>query len=198
MPARIAVFASGGGSNLEAILEHFQELGERACGRVVLVASDRADAPALEKSRRRGIATAIIADPRDGGEICELLGAHDVDLLALAGYLRLVPQGVIAAYRHRIVNVHPAPLPAFGGRGMYGRRVHEAVLSAGVRATGVTVHLVDEQYDHGDVIAHWPVTVRDDDTVDSLARRVLAVEHILYPRILDMIAALTPSKAPAA
>jgi phosphoribosylglycinamide formyltransferase-1 len=120
-----------------------------------------------------------------------LFATHRIDLIVLAGYLRLLPGKVVATFRNKIVNVHPAPLPQFGGTGMYGRRVHEAVLASGVSMTGVTVHFVDEQYDHGDVIAHWPVAVHPDDTADSLAARVLAAEHVLFPRIVDLVAALS-------
>jgi formyltetrahydrofolate-dependent phosphoribosylglycinamide formyltransferase len=193
--SRIAVLASGEGSNLEAILEHFQTLGELRSGDVVLVASDRAGAPALARARRHGIAAVALETPANGDAMVALFATHRIDLIALAGYLRLLPANVVATYRNRIVNVHPAPLPQFGGTGMYGRRVHEAVLAAGVTVTGVTVHLVDEQYDHGDVIAHWPVAVHSDDTADSLAARVLAAEHVLFPRVLDLVAALHSAQA---
>ena len=195
MRSRIAVLASGEGSNLEAILEHFAALGERRFADVVLVASDRAGAPALERARRHGISAAVLESRADAGSMLTLFEQHRIDLIALAGYLRLLPDKVVAAYRNRILNVHPAPLPQFGGTGMYGRRVHEAVLASGASMTGVTVHFVDEQYDHGDVIAHWPVAVNPDDTPESLASRVLAAEHLLFPRMLDLVAALSQSRA---
>jgi formyltetrahydrofolate-dependent phosphoribosylglycinamide formyltransferase len=188
--SRIAVLASGEGSNLEAILEHFAALGELRSGDVVLVASDRAGAPALARARRHGISAVVLESATNGDEMVALFATHRIDLIALAGYLRLLPNKVVATYRNRIVNVHPAPLPQFGGTGMYGRRVHEAVLASGVSMTGVTVHFVDEQYDHGDVIAQWPVAVNPDDTPDSLAERVLAAEHVLFPRVIDLVAAL--------
>ena len=197
MRSRIAVLASGEGSNLEAILEHFAALGELRCGDVVLVASDRAGAPALARARRHGIAATVLEKPANEDAMLALFATHRIDLVALAGYLRLLPAKVVADYRNRIVNVHPAPLPQFGGTGMYGRRVHEAVLAANVAMTGVTVHFVDEQYDHGDVIAYWPVAVRPGDTPDSLAARVLAAEHIVFPRVLDLVAALHSTGARA-
>jgi phosphoribosylglycinamide formyltransferase-1 len=193
---RIAVLASGGGSNLQAIIDYFATLGDRACGSVVLVASDRPDAGALDRARTHEIPGATLSDPADGPALCELLEKHRVDLVALAGYLRLLPPRAVAAYRHRILNIHPAPLPEFGGRGMYGRRVHEAVIAAGASSSAVTVHFVDEEYDRGAVIARWPVPVRGDDTPDSLAKRVLSVEHLVYPRILDMVAAMTLPHTP--
>ena len=192
--SRIAVFASGAGSNLGAILEHFDRLGDQRAGEVVLVVSDRPTAGALERARARAVSTAVLQDVSDSAAIIELLAAAQVDLIALAGYVRLLPPAVVAGYRNRVLNVHPAPLPRFGGHGMYGRRVHEAVLAAGVSESGVTVHFVDEEYDRGAVLAHWPVPVFPGDTAETLAQRVLAAEHVVYPRILEMVAALTPPR----
>lgn len=188
MKARIAVLASGNGSNLQAILDHFVALGDAARGEVVLVASNRENAGALDRARRAHIATATF-DARCDEELPCILAAHDIQIVALAGYLRLVPATVIATYRGRILNVHPGPLPRFGGPGMYGRHVHRAILSAGLRETAVTVHLVTEQYDEGPPLAMWPVPVLVDDTPDSLAARVLSFEHLIFPRILDVLAA---------
>jgi formyltetrahydrofolate-dependent phosphoribosylglycinamide formyltransferase len=187
---RIAVLASGGGTNLQAILDHFAQRGERRHGDVVLVASDRTSAGALERARARGIATALIPTPRrpDGLALAPLLEEHDVGLIALAGYLRRVPNDVVRRYAERLINVHPALLPAFGGPGMYGSRVHEAVLAAGATVTGVTVHFVDEEYDRGPIIAQWPVPVLTGDDAATLAARVLRVEHLLYPRVVDAVA----------
>ena len=187
--ARIAVLGSGGGSNLGALLEHLERLGARAHGEVVVVASDRASAGALSRASDRGIAAVHLTDPTDGGGIAAVLDAHAAELVVLAGYLRLVPTEVIRRYRGRILNVHPALLPAFGGRGMYGNRVHRAVLDAGARVSGPTVHFVDEEYDRGPIIAQWPVPVLASDTVESLAARVLRIEHLLYPRVVDAVAA---------
>jgi len=114
----------------------------------------------------------------------------NADLVVLAGYVRHVPPAVVARFRLRMINIHPALLPAFGGAGMYGRRVHEAVLASGVAVSGATVHYVDEQYDHGPIIAQWPVPVHRGDTPDSLATRVLAVEHQLLPRVVIALARL--------
>jgi phosphoribosylglycinamide formyltransferase-1 len=188
MTARIGVLASGGGSNLGALLEHLDRLGPRRSGEVVLVASSVAGAGALERARRRGI-PGIALDPaaRDP-HLVRLLDEHRVDVIALAGYLKLVPRAVVRRYRGRILNVHPALLPAHGGPGMYGLRVHCAVLAAGDAASGVTVHFVDEAYDRGAVIAQWPVPVLAGDTPETLAERVLRVEHVIYPRVVDAVA----------
>ncbi|HEU5024940.1 MAG TPA: phosphoribosylglycinamide formyltransferase [Spirillospora sp.] len=191
MSARIAVLASGGGSNLQAILDYFDALGDRRAGDVVLVASDRADAHALERARSRGIPTALVPTPKhpQRAAILDVLRGARVDCVVLAGYLRLVPAEVVRAYAGRIVNVHPALLPAFGGAGMYGHRVHEAVIAAGAAESGPTVHFVDEVFDHGAVIAQYAIPVRPHDTPDSLAARVLRVEHVLYPRVVQALAA---------
>ena len=187
--ATVAVLASGGGSNLQALLDHADRLAERRAYDVVLVATDRRDARALARAVSRGVATAVLDDPTDGAALEALLAAHAADVVVLAGYLRLVPAGVTRRYHGRMLNVHPALLPAFGGPGMYGRRVHEAVLAAGARVSGPTVHLVDEAYDRGAIVAQWPVPVHDADTPDTLARRVLAAEHRLLPRAVQALAA---------
>ena len=186
---RVAVLASGGGSNLQAILDHQSALGPAAASRVVLVASDQPEAGALQRARAAGI-TALYLDrtARTTG-LAAILATHRIELVVLAGYLRLVPADVVAHFRGRILNVHPALLPAFGGPGMYGHRVHEAVIASGERLTGPTVHFVDERFDEGPIIARFPVEVLPNDTADSLAQRVLQVEHLLYPRVVQAVAA---------
>jgi phosphoribosylglycinamide formyltransferase 1 len=186
MTARIAVFASGRGSNLQALYAHLQRAGS---AEVVLVASDRAASGALAWARDRGItASTLGAGGDDADAILRTLGAARVDCVVLAGYLRLVPSEVVRAYRGRMLNVHPALLPAFGGPGMYGARVHRAVLDSGARVSGPTVHFVDELYDHGAIIAQWPVPVFADDTEAALAARVLRAEHLLLPRVTHLVA----------
>jgi phosphoribosylglycinamide formyltransferase 1 len=191
MTSRIAVLASGGGSNLQAILDYFDALGDRRGGQVVVVASDRADGGALDRAARRDIPSFVLRGARhpDGEQVSDLLERHAVDLIVLAGYLKLVPGDVVARYRGRIINVHPALLPAFGGEGMYGMRVHRAVVEAGVRVSGVTAHFVDDEYDRGRIIAQWPVPVFASDDAANLAARVLRVEHLVYPRVVDAVAA---------
>jgi phosphoribosylglycinamide formyltransferase 1 len=185
---RIAVLASGAGSNLQAILGYLAAAGPAAAGTVSLVASDKPQAGALAVGARAGIPSAAIADPDDATSMLALLADHQIGLVALAGYLKRVPVPVTRRYRGCIVNVHPALLPAFGGPGMYGTRVHRAVLDAGVRITGVTVHFVDEAYDHGPIIAQWPVPVLAGDTPSVLAARVLRAEHRLYPCAVAAVA----------
>lgn len=187
---RIAVLASGGGTNLQAIIDHLDRLGDRRCGDVVLVASDRADAGALARARIHGVAAETLASPRraEGATLGPLLERHGIELVVLAGYLRRVPDDIVRRYAERMINVHPALLPSFGGAGMYGRRVHEAVLASGATVTGVTAHFVDEEYDRGPIIAQWPVPVFTGDDSARLAARVLRVEHVLYPRVVDAVA----------
>lgn len=186
---RIAAFVSGGGSNFVALDDFQRARGALAAGEVVLVVSNRPHCAALTKAAERGIATAVLSDPHDGTAVHALLAHHAISVLVLAGYLALVPAAVTRAFRGRIVNVHPSLLPAFGGPGMYGRHVHTAVLHAGARISGATVHFVDEEYDRGAIIAQWPVPVFEEDSAESLAARVLRVEHALLPRVVELLCA---------
>ncbi len=184
---RLAVFASGSGSNLQAILDS-------GAFNVVLCLSNTDRAGALARAQTHGVES-VVLNPDGFAEesaytaaLLGLLRKHAVDTIALAGYLRKIPAPVVAAYRHRIVNIHPALLPAFGGKGLYGRRVHEAVLRAGMRQSGATVHYVDEEYDTGGIILQEAVPVYPEDTPETLARRVLELEHRLYPKALRLVA----------
>jgi phosphoribosylglycinamide formyltransferase 1 len=187
---RTAVFASGGGSNLQALLDRF---AARDQVDIALVISDRVDAGALQRAEAAGVSALHIpvkgrADDDVAADTLRALDAHGIGLIVLAGYLRLVPAAVTRRFRGRMLNIHPALLPAFGGKGMYGMRVHEAVIAAGCSVSGATVHLVDERYDEGRILAQWPVPVLQHDTSASLAARVLAVEHRLYPLVVAAIA----------
>jgi len=181
MPMRVAVCVSGRGSNLVALLE---ALSGSAKAEVVLVLSNRAKAPALDRARERGIPAAAFTNHGDASEWIALLRAHRVDLVVLAGYLKLVPTGVIQAFRNRILNIHPALLPEFGGPGMYGHHVHEAVVASGATVSGATVHLVDEEYDRGAILAQARVPVLPGDSAATLAARVLKAEHRLLPAVV--------------
>ena len=190
MPSRLAVLASGRGSNLHAIIEHFDNLARERVARVALVASNRADSPALIRAATASIDVAHFSAADDGSELLALLRKFRIDLVVLAGYLKRIPPKVIREYAGRILNIHPALLPAFGGEGMYGARVHEAVIASGARETGVTVHIVDDEYDRGPIVAQWRLPVNQSDTAESLAARVLNVEHVVYPRAVEMVAIL--------
>lgn len=192
--ARVAVLASGRGSNLGALLDACA--APEAAAAVAAVFADRPDAGALGRAREAGVAALVLPDAEDGRDVERRLGDVGADLVVLAGYLRLVPREPVRRYAGRMLNIHPALLPAFGGPGMYGRRVHEAVLASGVRISGATVHLVDEAYDRGPIVAQWPVPVLAGDTADALAARVLEVEHQLLPAVvLEAARALREGRA---
>jgi formyltetrahydrofolate-dependent phosphoribosylglycinamide formyltransferase len=182
-----AVFASGGGSNFQSMLDH---QSEGSPGRIRLLISDRPEAGALERAANAKIPTRVIpVKGRElnavGEETLAVLAEFDIQVILLAGYLRLIPPAVVRAFPRRILNIHPALLPSFGGKGMWGHHVHEAVLASGAAFSGPTIHFVDEEYDTGSILAQWPVPVLAGDTPDTLAARVLRVEHILYPLAAD-------------
>jgi phosphoribosylglycinamide formyltransferase 1 len=190
MSTRIAAFVSGSGTNLQALIDHFATSDE---GEIALVISDRPRIQALERAADAGIpAHTIQVHTRPvaavTADMIDALEAAHVDLVVLAGYLRLLPPDVVRRFAYRILNIHPALLPTFGGKGMYGQRVHQAVLDQGCRITGATVHFVNERYDEGRILAQWPVPVLEDDTAETLARRVLRVEHVLYPAAVEWLA----------
>lgn len=186
------MFASGGGTNMQAILD--------ACAsgsidvKPVVVIGNNSKARAMERALQAGVpvvhlSTKTHPEPDDlDAEILKTLVLHEVDLIALTGYMKKLGPKTIAAYRNRIVNIHPGPLPATGGQGMHGRAVHEMVLREHMAYSAATVHLVDEEYDRGAVIAESSVPVHVDDTVDTLAARVLTHEHVVYPQTLGRIA----------
>ncbi|MDE2731130.1 MAG: phosphoribosylglycinamide formyltransferase [Bacteroidota bacterium] len=188
MQLKIAVFASGGGSNFRAIVENAHAY------KVALLVSNRSRIGALEIARHYSIPQFILNPAAFAVQdayverLLEALREYQVNFIALAGYLRKIPAPVVRAFRGRMVNIHPAMLPAFGGKGYYGMRVHEAVLKSGVQTTGATVHFVDEEYDRGPIILQRPVPVTAGDTPATLARRVLEMEHQLYPETLHLIA----------
>jgi phosphoribosylglycinamide formyltransferase-1 len=196
-PARVAVLASGGGSNLQALIDRFHGL-TGAPARVELVVGGREGIGALDRAHGAGIASTVL-DVRVLGadafaaRLMDALQTHGIDMVVLAGWLQLVPPAVVACFHGLMLNVHPALLPAFGGHGMYGARVHRAVLESGVRVSGATVHLVDDRYDEGRIVAQWPVPVLPGDTPETLAARVLTVEHRILPLAVEAVARGAPS-----
>jgi len=178
-PVRVAVLVSGGGTNLQALLD---ALHDSPIARVTRVISNRPDAGALARARRAGVTTTVLRDPSDPAEVLAALA--DAQLVVLAGYLKLVHASVVARFKGRMINIHPALLPDFGGPGMYGQRVHEAVLASGAKESGATVHFVDEAFDRGEIIAQEKVRIEPGDTPDTLAERVLEAEHRLLPRVV--------------
>jgi phosphoribosylglycinamide formyltransferase 1 len=171
---------------MQAIVDHLISLGSKSPATVVLVVSDRAHAGALERARTANIDAVLLRHAREpeSNEILDLLVERRVDYVALAGYLRLIPASVVDRFTDRMINVHPALLPLYGGAGMYGMKVHQAVVEGAEKITGATVHMVTREYDRGAVLAQWPVRVLPGDDAHAVATRVLDVEHTLYPRTL--------------
>ena len=187
---RLAVFASGGGSNFQAIVEASRK-GDLDAD-VALCVTNNPQAGVLQRADALGVKAEQIepdgATARKSEPIHKLLTRNDVTHIALAGYLKKIPATLISAYSGRIVNIHPALLPCFGGKGMYGANVHQAVIESGVQWTGVTVHFVDETYDTGPILLQHAVGVHPADTAESLAKRVLWFEHRVYPAALQLLA----------
>jgi len=184
----IAVFSSGRGSNFKSIHRHIQA-GEIP-GLIILLISNNSDSDSIKYAREYNIPTLIInkiryPNPVDREKLLiQALIEKDVDLICLAGYMKLIPKSIVHQYQNRILNVHPALLPQFGGKGFYGIKVHEAVIQSGAEVSGVTVHFVDEDYDHGKIIAQKKIEVRTEDTAKTLAEQVIKVEHELYPQVV--------------
>lgn len=183
---RIAVLVSGGGTNLQALIDR---QGDNLYGKIALVVSSKADAFALERAKRHGIATAVVerkaflsAKAFDDA-LLAVLKQHDISLVVLAGFLCILGEELVSAYRDRIVNVHPSLIPSFCGDGFYGLRVHKAALDYGVKVTGATVHLVNEITDGGRILLQKAVEIADDDTPETLQRRVMEqAEWDILPR----------------
>ena len=189
----IGVFGSGRGSNFQAILGAIQE-GKIPHAAIRVVISNNSAAGILNIARANAIPAKHVSEKQFSSEqefIDELLATlrlHDVNFIVLAGYMKRIPRRIIREFRNRIINIHPALLPKFGGQGMYGAYVHEAVIAAGEQFSGATVHRVDEEYDRGATILQKEVEVAPDDTPETLARKVLAVEHEIYPEAVKMFA----------
>lgn len=187
---KLGFLASGAGSSAQAIVAAIQA-GELAAEARLMVSNNKG-AAALEFARDAGIPALIIptqSDPRGAdARLAEEMGAHGVQLIILSGYLRRLGPQTLARYAGRVINIHPGPLPEFGGEGMYGRRVHEAVIAAGVTESGVCIHVVDEEYDHGPVIARRSVPIGPSDTAEVLEARVRALEPAFFVETLQRIA----------
>ena len=193
MSTRIAVLCSGGGSNLQAIIDSVE--AGRIDGEIVLVLANASKAYALERAKNHGIPCEFVSKKQAGSSeafndiLLEKLQQAKADLVVLAGYLPIVGAQIVRAFPHRIINIHPALIPSFCGVGMYGHYVHEAVLAYGAKISGATTHFVDEQVDHGGVIMQRSVPVLEGDTADTLAARVLTVEHEILPESVRLFCA---------
>lgn len=193
MKARIAVLVSGGGTNLQALI-NAQKKGEISSGEIVLVISNKKDAFALERAKKADIPTRVVVRKKDGGQaafeekIKSLLTEYRVDLIVLAGFMCILSESFTKDYPERIVNVHPSLIPAFCGEGFYGLRVHEAALNYGVKVTGATVHFVNEIPDGGKIIMQKAVAIREDDTPETLQKRVMRLaEWVILPRSVEKV-----------
>jgi phosphoribosylglycinamide formyltransferase 1 len=182
--ARLAIFISGNGSNAEAIFQHFQH---HPAIKVVMVLSNNPDAYGLARARKFSIPTRIVTrqEFRESEEVLEWLKEAGITHLVLAGFLWLVPSYLIRAFPHRIINIHPALLPKFGGKGMYGIKVHEAVRASEDSQTGITIHEVDEKYDEGRTLFQATCDISMSDTPKQIAEKVQRLEHLHYPRVIE-------------
>ena len=188
MQKNIAIFASGSGTNAENIIRHFQ--GNKDVN-VALVVSNKPDAYVLVRAANLHVPSLTLTREEfaRGEELARLMKERGIDFIVLAGFLLRVPEALIEAYPGRIVNIHPALLPKYGGKGMYGDRVHRAVVEAGERESGITIHLIDEQYDRGTTVFQAKCPVLPGDTPDDVARKVHALEYAHYPEVIEQLLA---------
>ena len=186
MKVNIAIFVSGGGTNCENLIRYFQGSDDIICE---LVVSNKADAYALVRAQNLGVATAVVpkAQLNDEAFMMPLLNEHQIQFVVLAGFLPLVPNYLIDAYPRRIVNLHPALLPKYGGKGMWGHHVHEAVKAAGETETGMTVHYVTPVCDSGEIIAQYRVALSPDDSADDIAEKEHQLEMKYFPEIVEQV-----------
>lgn len=181
---KIAVFASGAGSNAQKIIDHFRDAGKVS---VALIVCNKPEAGVLKIAEKENIPALLIEKDKffRGNAYSDELKEEGIDLVVLAGFLWKIPAALIRAFPHKIVNIHPALLPNYGGKGMYGHHVHQAVIDNKEKESGITIHYVDEQYDHGDTIFQATCPVFDYDTAETLAQRIHSLEHEHYPRIVE-------------
>lgn len=180
----LAIFVSGGGTNCENIIKYFKGSDKV---RIELVIANKAGIPALEKAERLGVETCVVpkADLNREDYLLPLMREHSIDFIVLAGFLLVIPDFLIRAYDHRMINLHPALLPKFGGMGMYGHHVHEAVKAAGESETGMTVHWVSSKVDGGEIIAQFSTPITPDDTPDDIAAKEHALEMEHFPQVIE-------------
>lgn len=178
----VAVFVSGRGSNLRAIVEFFNN--KPKAPKIKYVISDKINCPALDFARNRKIATYVVKK-NAWKQASDILREAEIDLIVLAGFLKKIPDEIVREYPDKIINIHPALLPSFGGKGMYGMNVHEAVFKSSAKVSGATVHFVNEKYDEGKIIAQECVDISDVKTPEEIAERVLEIEHRLLPSVIE-------------
>ncbi len=188
MPRKIAIFASGSGSNALKIISFFRN---RTDGAVALIVSNKATAGVLQIAEEHRIPTRVInrSDFYRPGSIAPALQAAGIELVVLAGFLWKIPNDLVTAFAGRMINIHPSLLPAYGGKGMYGMHVHEAVVAAGEKQSGITIHQVDQVYDNGEVIFQARCEVHPEDTADDVRQKVQQLEHTHFPRVVANVLA---------
>lgn len=189
--ANIAIFASGSGSNAQRIIEYF---GQRSDIKIKGLLANRPDAYALERAKQLGVPTFVFnrEDFFSSDRVLEYLKENSVDWIVLAGFLWLIPPNLLKNYPDRIINIHPALLPAYGGKGMYGSKVHQAVVAAKEKESGISIHYINERYDEGEMIFQAKCLVESEDTPESLAKKIHRLEHEHFPVIIDKV--ITESK----
>jgi len=183
---RIAILASGTGSNAKAILEYFKNNQEI---KVELIISNNPEAKVLDLGKDFGVETMVINRKmfRDSTRLDEKFSSLNIDLIVLAGFLWLIPERLVKLFPSAIVNIHPALLPKYGGKGMYGMNVHHAVKESGDKESGITIHLIDESYDRGTTVQQEKVAIHDQDTAQDIASKVLKLEHYFFPRVIERL-----------
>jgi phosphoribosylglycinamide formyltransferase-1 len=182
---RILIFASGSGTNAENIIKYF---GNRSTGTVVAVFSNNSNATVLDKAKKLGVPTVIFSkEELNSGKTLQKVNDFQPDLIVLAGFLLKFPENLIEAYPNRIINVHPALLPKFGGKGMYGMHIHKAVVENNEKETGITIHYVNENYDEGNIIFQESVTLSETDTPESVAVKIHALEQQYFPVVIEKL-----------
>lgn len=183
---KIAIFASGEGTNAQKIIDYFRNSTNV---RPVLIVSNKQDANVLNRAKKENISTLILnkADFYESDTIVETLKKSGIDLIVLAGFLWMIPQNLITAFPNKIVNIHPALLPKFGGKGMYGMNVHKAVIEAREKQSGISIHFVNEQYDEGEIIAQYTCDITENDTPESLAGKIHELEYRYFPKTIEQL-----------
>ena len=186
MAKNIAILASGNGTNAENIIQHFKDRDD-ICVKLVVTNSQKAFA--LERARKLGVKCAYFSKEfwAEGETLLRFFQQEQIDFVVLAGFLARIPDVMLAAYTHRMVNIHPSLLPKYGGKGMYGDKVHQAVLDSGDKESGITIHYTNEHYDEGQIIAQYRCEVKEDDTFVTLANRVHALEYEYYPKVIEQL-----------
>jgi phosphoribosylglycinamide formyltransferase-1 len=182
----IAIFASGSGTNAQKIIDYFEQ---STIARVALIVSNKSDAGVLSIAKKHDIPTVVINRQSfyEQTALLDILEKYDIGFLVLAGFLWLVPAYLVQAFPHKIINIHPALLPKFGGKGMYGHHVHHAVKASGATESGITIHFVNTQYDEGDIIFQATCAIHPDDSAEEIGRKVLKLEHEYFPKTIEKL-----------